>query len=641
MKNSVNLIVFGILILSGIIHSCTKEELPTLSTSGITNITATTATGGGFVTSDGGAAVIARGICWSITENPSTADSKTTDGGGIGQYVSSITDINAGATYHVRAYATNNVGTAYGADIPFSTLGQLPSCLTQPATNLSATGVTLNGTVNANDLSTTVTFEYGATISYGQTVTATQSPVVGNILTNVSAVRTGLTTGATYHYRIKTVNSLGTEYGDDMVFSTLGQLPSCSTQPATDITTTDATLYGTVNANDLSTTVTFEYGTTASYGQTVTATQSPINGNAIIIVSANISGLTEGTTYHFRIKTVNTLGTSYGDDKSFLTLGTAPICTTQPATDPSTTVATLNGTVNPCHLSTIVTFEYGTTTNYGQEITAIQSPITENSVTNVSSKISGLTSGTTYHFRVKATNSLGTTYGDDMTFQTLSALPTVTDIDGNVYNTIILGSQVWLNENLRTSHYNNGDAIPTTLTLTDLTQTVNPKYQWTVNNPNDNTVPESKCYTWYVIDDDRGVCPMGYRVASNDDWNILEAYLADNGYGNSISKYNVAKSIAASSGWLISYIEGTVGYQQELNNSTGFNILPYGGVSPESFGVMLGSYGRQPPFWTSTNKGDQLNIRAITKLINYQQSWIITSDYPKNWGFGVRCIKNN
>ena len=86
--------------------------------------------------------------------------------------------------------------------------GKAPSCLTQPATNKSATGATLNGTVNANGLSTTVTFEYGTTTSYGSTVTASQSPVTGNTITNVSADISGLTPDTTYHFRVKAENSL-------------------------------------------------------------------------------------------------------------------------------------------------------------------------------------------------------------------------------------------------------------------------------------------------------------------------------------------------------------------------------------------------------------------------------------------------
>lgn len=175
--------ILGIFVLFlFMISSCIKEEILTLSTSTITNITTTSASSGGIISSDGRAEVGERGICWSVNTNPTTSDSKTNDGGGIGQFVSTLDGLTAGTTYHVRAYATNTVGTAYGADLLFVTLGQVPECITQPATNTTSSGATLNGTVNANDLSTTVTFEYGTTTSYSSNITASQSPVIGNIL---------------------------------------------------------------------------------------------------------------------------------------------------------------------------------------------------------------------------------------------------------------------------------------------------------------------------------------------------------------------------------------------------------------------------------------------------------------------------
>jgi uncharacterized protein (TIGR02145 family) len=203
--------------------TCKKEEptLPVLATTAVTDITATTATSGGIVVSDGGAAITARGICWGIAANPTTAGTKTTDSDGTGQFVSNITGIDAGTLYHVRAYATNSVGTAYGADLSFSSLGQVPSATTLAATDITATGSTLNGTVNANYSSTTVTFEYGLTTDYGSIAPAIPSPVTGNTGTNVSAELTDLTSVTTYHFRIKAVNSLGTEYGTDMSFTTL------------------------------------------------------------------------------------------------------------------------------------------------------------------------------------------------------------------------------------------------------------------------------------------------------------------------------------------------------------------------------------------------------------------------------------
>jgi hypothetical protein len=114
-------IIFTAIILF-LVPSCKKDEPatnPVLSTSSVTNITVSTATSGGNITSDGGAKITARGVCWGPTANPTTSDSKTVDGDGTGQFVSDITGINPGSTYYVRAYATNSVGTSYGNEITF------------------------------------------------------------------------------------------------------------------------------------------------------------------------------------------------------------------------------------------------------------------------------------------------------------------------------------------------------------------------------------------------------------------------------------------------------------------------------------------------------------------------------------------
>jgi phosphodiesterase/alkaline phosphatase D-like protein len=302
---------------------------------------------------------------------------------------------------------------------------------------LQTTTATLNGLVNPNYLSTTVTFEYGLTTTYGSTATATQSPITGNNSLSVSVNLSGLNPGTIYHFRVKTVNTLGTVYGDDKTFTTLGQAPSATTLAATNVQLTSATLNGTVNANLLSTTVTFEYGLTISYGSTATATQSPVTGSTSTSVSANLTGINPGATYHFRVKAVNSLGTTNSNDMTFTTGGLAPVATTVTASNVLAVTSTLNGTVNAGDLSTTVTFEYGLTTSYGSTATAAQSPVTGTTTANVSANISGLTpGGITYHYRVKAVNVLGTVYGNDMTFVTTGQEPlTLTSDATNVAST--------------------------------------------------------------------------------------------------------------------------------------------------------------------------------------------------------------
>lgn len=112
---------------------------------------------------------------------------------------------------------------------------------------------------------------------------------------------------------------MGIAYGNDMTFTTLGQAPPATTQVATNISNTAATLNANINPNYLSTTVNFEYGTTSNYGSTVSANLTPIDGHLNTALLANITALNPGTTYHFRVKTINLIGTTYGSDMTFTT----------------------------------------------------------------------------------------------------------------------------------------------------------------------------------------------------------------------------------------------------------------------------------------------------------------------------------
>ena len=253
-------------------------------------------------------------------------------------------------------------------------------------------------------------FQYGRTTSYGST-TANQAKT-GNTTQNVAANISGLTAGTTYHFRIVATNSGGTRHGSDRTFTTTGP-PVVTTNAATNVESRSATLKGTVNPRGLNTNVRFQYGRTTSYGST-TANQAK-TGNTTQNVAANISGLTAGTTYHFRIVATNSGGTRHGSDRTFTTTG-PPVVTTNAATNVESRSATLKGTVNPRGLNTTVRFQYGRTTSYGS--TTANQTKTGNTTQNVAANISGLTAGTTYHFRIVATNSDGTRHGSDRTFTT-------------------------------------------------------------------------------------------------------------------------------------------------------------------------------------------------------------------------------
>ena len=277
-------------LLFTIITSCKKDEtVPVVTTTSISGISGTEAVCGGTVISDGGKTVTSRGVCWNTSINPTISDNKTMDGAGTGSFTSNLTGLVPGTNYFVRAYATNSVGTAYGADSTFLTLGQVPSVSTLSAIGITTTGSNLFGKVNANNLSTSVTFEYGTTTSYGNTVTASQSPITGDTLMEVSASISGLTAGTTYHYRVKAVNSLGSAYGNDLSFTT--------TYPVNDI---DDNAYNTV-----------QIGTQLWMAENLKTTRYN-DGTAIPIVTDNTAWAALTTGSYCNYNNTPSISTTYG-----------------------------------------------------------------------------------------------------------------------------------------------------------------------------------------------------------------------------------------------------------------------------------------------------------------------------------------
>jgi hypothetical protein len=301
-------------------------------------------------------------------------------------------------------------------DQTFKTLGATVTSL--PATNINSTSAKFNGIVNPNGLTTTVKFEYGTTTNYDNTVTATPSPITGTNQVSVSSIVPKLSPGTTYHYRVVATNSDGISNGADQSFMTSGTVPEVTTNTATSITPTSATLNGTVNPNGVSTAVKFQYGTTIDYGSEIAATESPVNGTNSISVSAVLNTLSPGTLYHYRVVATNRDTTVYGADRTFPTKGALPSVNTAGATKIDSIFAVLNGTVNPHGLSTNVIFEYGTTINYGNTVTATQSPANGVDSISINALVTNLSPGTTYHFRVVANNIVGKTVGADQTFIT-------------------------------------------------------------------------------------------------------------------------------------------------------------------------------------------------------------------------------
>ena len=398
---------------------------PTATTSAATGVSATSASLRGLVNANGSNTTVT--FLYGLTTGyGSTASAGGTLTGVSATAVSAaLSGLTPSTIYHFQVKAVSDGGTSYGEDMDFTTPLAPPTATTSAAAGVGASTATLNGLVNAKGNSTDITFEYGPTASYGKTTDATPATLSDSTATAVSAALTGLTSSTTYHFRVKAVSDGGTTNGADLTFTTSASAPTATTSAATGVSATTATLKGLVNANGSSTAVSFEYGTTTSYGKIIAASPTPLIDRKDILIGAALSGLTPKTIYHFRVKAVNGGGTVYGSDMTFTTIA-IPTATTSPVSVFGATTATLKGLVNANGSSTAVIFQYGSTTSYGKTIAATPGTLTTRTLTPVSAALTGLIPSTTYHLQVKAVNSVGITYGGDMTFTTVASAPTAT-----------------------------------------------------------------------------------------------------------------------------------------------------------------------------------------------------------------------
>ncbi len=349
---------------------------------------------------------------------------------------SAVGTITVTASYAGDSTPTQFAGSSGTANVSSNATPTAPTSTTTAGTGVTSTSATLNGTVNANGASTTISFLWGTdpTLAGGDTatVTATGSPATGSSDGAVSYALSALTQGVTYYFRVVSTNSVGTTSGSILSFVPAAAAPSATTSAATGITSAAAILNGTVNANGDSSAVTFLWGTSPSLvgGDTasIPADESPATGTSATPVTASLGGLTPATTYYVRVSATNGTGTQAGSILSFVTLA-APGVTTSAATGVGSTAATLHAAVNAHGASTAVSFVYGTVSDLSSSTTttaAAESPVTGSTDTPVSLGLSGLTPSTTYYFRATGTNSVGSTDGTILQFTTPAPDPTPT-----------------------------------------------------------------------------------------------------------------------------------------------------------------------------------------------------------------------
>jgi len=445
---------------------------PRVSTNDAGNITTTSATLNGNLTSLGTATSVIVSFEWGTTAGgpyPSLTDNQTmTD---AVAFSANLTGLTPGTTYYYRAKAVGN-GTIRGAEKAFTALTTAPSVTTDNATNVATTSATLNG--NLTDLGTAgsviVSFEWGTnTGSYTQTTDNQTLSAIGLFSANLT---TGLTPGTTYYYRAKAVGDGTPQYGTEKSFTTLTTAPSVTTDNATSVATISATLNGNLTALGTATSVivSFEWGTTAGGPYTsLTDNQTMTSAGAF---PANLTGLTPGTTYYYKAKAVGD-ATVRGDEMSFTTSTMPPSVTTDNTTSLATTSATLKGNLTALGTATSVnvSFQWGTTTSYGSETT----PQSVSAIGIFSANLTGLTAHTTYHFRAKAVGDGSAVYGDDMTFTTASLVDTTAPVISavNSSNLTVSGATItWTTNEAATTQVKYGLTEEYDLSTTEVTSLV-------------------------------------------------------------------------------------------------------------------------------------------------------------------------
>lgn len=510
--------IFGAILLIILIHSCEKDKPtpPVITTSSVTEISYTTATSGGDATNEGGATIISKGVCWNTSATPTISNSKTSESGGLGAFTSSLTQLTQNTIYYVRAYATNSAGTGYGNQIIFTT-SQIAVAV------LTTTGIT--------------------------SITQTTAVSGGNIL----------------------ADNGGTVVARGVCWGTI-------TNPTTaDSKTTDGTDKGSF--------------------------------------VSNLSGLVGNTKYYIRAYATNSAGTAYGSETSFTTNPILPTLSTILVSPITNNFASSGGSI--ISDGGIAVTSRGVCWSTSQNPTTFDDNTINGSGIGVYvSLLTGLSANTIYYLRAYAVNSVGTGYGNIISFTTNSI---VTDVDGNIYNTVTLGTQTWMEENLRVLHYRNRDPIQNVTDNTQWSNLTTGAYCWYSNDETQYKNIYGALYNNYTVTDARNICPTNWRIPTQSDWNTLQSYLG--GSSNAGGKLKEAGT------------EHWYAPNDGATDESKFSSLPGGDRAPSG---PFEDIRQTAEFWTSTEVNTTL---AYAYFLSFEAGGLYNNQFEKKYGLSVRCIK--
>lgn len=605
----------------------TKRGIIGLTTDAVSSITAYTAIAGGGITYDGGSPVTECGVCWSTSSNPTTEDNKLSNSDLTGDYSINIAGLMPGTTYYLRTYAINHVGTSYGNEVSFTTQNGIIQLTTNTATLITAFTATSGGNI-ASDGGAPVSMRGVCWSTTPNPTTFNSKTTDGSGLGDFSSNLTNLSVNTPYYVRSYAVNSVGISYGNEVVFSTKNGVVQLTTSSPSMITAFTAKSGGTITSDGGAPVITRGVCWSTSPNPT-TSNSITSNENGLGNFSSDMTDLAANTPYYVRSYAINSVGTSYGNEVGFTTQdGAIQMSTNNPSVITSYT-AISGGLIDSDGGSPVLTRGVCWSTS-PTPTTSDNKTIDGSGVGSFSSKITGLSANTVYYTRSYAINKVGTSYGNEISYRSQN---TLSDIDGNVYQIVKIGTQTWMVENLKTTKLNDGTLIPLISENSAWSNLASPGYCY-FNNDISNNATFGVLYNWFTINTGK-LAPTGWRVPSNDDWIILEKYLIANGYNfdGTTTGNKIAKSMAATSGWASHPTLGAIGNNSTENNLTGFAGFP-GGYRNEN--GSFGNFEKVGYWWSSTKNSPNI---ALSRVLTHANSNLATLNANVQYGFSVRCIK--
>lgn len=560
-------------------------------------------------------------LCYSLKPNPTLLDEyKKVVFTNNRDTVIQLTNLTSDTIYYLRlVYLLDNKIT-YSEELSLSTKLKvgIPVVTTNAVTEITQTTAKCGGNVTTDGGWSLIARGVCWSLRPNPTITdnhTSDGNSEGSFVSNV----TNITADSVYYIRAYATNERGTSYGNQINF-TAGQSvtsPIVSTSQISNITLTSASCGGDITNNGGSTVSARGVCWSTIQNPTIVDNHSS-DGNGSGTFISNINSLTPYTTYYVRAYATNIAGTSYGSEISFSTF-IKPVVSTTAISIISQTSAVSGGNV---------------TEDGGNAVTAkgicwstTTSPTINDNLTNDGmgtgvfiSNIVGLIASTTYYVRAYATNTAGTAYGNELSFATPHAdCGTVTDADGNSYNTVIIGSQCWMRQNLKTTKYKNNSTITVLATNTDWQNNTTGAY---ANYSNNNTyvTDYGRLYNWYAVVNNAGLCPNGWHIPSDTEWQTLIDYVGGNAIAGGIIKES------GTSHWNTPNTGAT--------DASGFTALPGGYRNDAGYFFGIKDYGY---FWSTTENNSTTSWR---RDFYYNLQEVARTSFKKLSGLSVRCVKD-